>query len=350
MPLRLLQITIPDQEDNEDTEKLLKDLDVLGRWRDEANGNRHVIHLLIPAEQTEPVMDRFQEAYEEADCFRILVFAVEAVLPRPEEVTNGKAKGSEELSEEEAAKAARLSREELYSEITESVCLDRVFIATTILSSIVAAVGLMRDDVAIIIGAMVIAPLLGTNVAMAFASTLGDFPLLRRAALVNVLGLVLAFVIALVVGTFAAVDPSVPSIDARTHLGLGDLTLALAAGTAGTLAFTRGFSGAVIGVMVAVALMPPLVASGMLMGSGHHEAAMGGLLLFTANIVCFNLAGIITFLFQGVRPRTWWEEKDARKASRAAMIAWLVLLVILGVVIYFSETSDAASILKWLPR
>jgi len=94
-----------------------------------------------------------------------------------------------------------------------------------------------------------------------------------------------------------------------------------------------GFQVALIGVMVAVALLPPLVTFGMLLGSGFTELALGALLLLSVNIICVNLAGVATFLFQGVRPRTWWEENRAKKSTRIAIFIWTLLLLILIVII-----------------
>ena len=208
----------------------------------------------------------------------------------------------------------------------------------TVLSSIVAAVGLLRNDVAVIIGAMVIAPLLGPNVAMSLAATLGDLRLLREATLTNLVGVALASIISIIIGACWHVDVTIPAIAARTQLGAGDLVLALAAGAAGTFAFTRGLAGAVIGVMVAVALMPPLVTFGMLLGARQFGPALGALLLLAANVVCINLAGVATFLAQGVRPRTWWEEERARKSSRMAIATWCALLLLLGAIVYLTQS------------
>ncbi|MCL7455381.1 MAG: hypothetical protein M8467_20285, partial [Anaerolineae bacterium] len=72
-------------------------------------------------------------------------------------------------------------------------------------------------------------------------------------------------------------------------------------------------------------------------------SAGGALLLFAANVVCINLAGVATFLAQGVRPRTWWEEERARRASRTAIITWCVLLVALLVMVYITQTSGSPS-------
>jgi uncharacterized membrane protein len=115
-----------------------------------------------------------------------------------------------------------------------------------------------------------------------------------------------------------------------------DIALALAAGAAGALAYTTAAPGALIGVMVAVALLPPTVTFGMLLGSGHMRAALAALLLLLTNLICVNLAGVLAFLVQGVRPRTWWEADRARRAVRNAVALWTILLVVLAALIYLA--------------
>jgi uncharacterized hydrophobic protein (TIGR00341 family) len=146
-----------------------------------------------------------------------------------------------------------------------------------------------------------------------------------------------ALLLAASIGMFFTVDPTVPAIGARTRVGYPDLALALAAGAAGTLAYSRGISGAVIGVMVAVALMPPLVVFGLLLGDGQTTLALRALLLVATNLICVNLAGVGMFLLQGIRPRTWWEEARARKATRMAFIFWGALVLLLAVAMYFAR-------------
>jgi uncharacterized hydrophobic protein (TIGR00341 family) len=335
MALRSMQIFIP-EDGGSKVDELLEGHEVLGTWRDATGEDRLVCHLLVPAEEAEPIMDRFEQAFGNAEGFRVVLFPVEATVPRPE--TEEEAEDGDR-AEDDAKESERVSREELYHDITETLGATRVFMAMAVLSAIVAAVGLMRDDVAVIIGAMVIAPLLGPNVAMSLATTLGDLKLLRRALLTNVAGISGALVLSLLVGVAFTIDPNVPAIASRTQFGFGDLVLALAAGSAGTFAFTRGLAGAVIGVMVAVALVPPLVVFGMLAGAGDFQLASGALLLLVANVVCINLAGVATFLAQGVRPRTWWEEKRAKKATRTAIGIWISLLATLAVIVYVTQTS-----------
>ena len=100
---------------------------------------------------------------------------------------------------------------------------------------------------------------------------------------------------------------------------------------------TAGASATLVGVMVAVALLPPLVTFGLLLGSGEWAAAQGASLVFLTNVICVNLAGIVTFLFKGVRPLTWWEAQQAKRSSRIAILIWVLLLVSLAGVIVLAK-------------
>ena len=135
---------------------------------------------------------------------------------------------------------------------------------------------------------------------------------------------------------FIDFDLSARAIQSRTEISGSALVLALASGCAGILALTRGLPSAIIGVMVAVALMPPLVTSGMLLGAGEIQLGTRALLLTIANIICVNLAGVITFWFQGVRPRSWWREGKARKRAIMAGLIWSGFLLLLILLIYLN--------------
>jgi uncharacterized hydrophobic protein (TIGR00341 family) len=181
---------------------------------------------------------------------------------------------------------------------------------------------------------MVMAPLLGPNVALSLACTLGDPALAKRSLKAIAVGVAIVAALALLFGAVITVDPNVPELAARTRPGFGDIMLALAAGAAGTLAFTSGVSAVVVGVMVAVALLPPLVAAGLLAGSGQGSPAAGALILFLINVTCVNLAAVVTFLVQKIRPRSWWEAERAKKATRIAVTIWIfTLLVLLGLML-----------------
>lgn len=332
MDYRLLELMIPD-DNLEDALKTVEGQEPIGMWSEDHGQGYSVVRVLVDADKTENLSDTLSDKYGNNDDFRILLFTIEATLPQPEREEEEKETSQKE--EGESRKVGRISREELYADVTSGSDLSKVYIALVILSTLVAAVGLMRDDVAVIIGAMVIAPLLGPNVSMALSATLGDMQLAWRSLKANAAGLFVSLGVSLVMGMVLNIDLNSEQIMSRTQVSLSDITIALAAGSAGVLAFTRGVPAAVVGVMVAVALLPPLVGIGLLLGSGYMQLAIGATILTFTNLICINLAGVVTFLLQGVRPRSWWEAEKAKKATRYAIAIWFVLLVIFAVLIWF---------------
>lgn len=339
MPLRLMQIILPATVSKNELPALLEEKEVVTGWTSDYPDSKTVLHLLVPAEECEAIIDKFEQRFSSTSGYGIVLLPVEAFLPRPKTEAQGNGNNAKTGEGEEADSApGRVSREELYAEINEGIVISHTFLAMTFLSAVVAAIGLMRDDLAVIIGAMVIAPLLTPNVALALSTTLGDTDLLRRSLATIAVGFGMSVLLALLIGLIFKIDPTIPALASRTRIGIGDIMLALASGAAGTLAFTSGVSGALIGVMVAVALMPPLVVFGMLLGSGHFASAAGALFLVTANVICVNLAGVGTFRIQGVRPKTWWEAQRAKRSARFAVFCWGFLLMILIAIILLGRT------------
>ncbi|WP_339914225.1 TIGR00341 family protein [uncultured Brevundimonas sp.] len=216
----------------------------------------------------------------------------------------------------------RLSTEELYDDIEESIRLRASFLLTVLVSALIAGLGMRSGQTAIVIGAMVIAPFLGPSIGMAMAATIGDHGLGRRASLALVIGAVTCVAFMTLVGGIIKIDPTVPELLSRTRVSPADVVLALASGSAGVIAFSRGSASSLIGVMIAVALVPPLAAAGLLYGSGNGHLSLGALILFATNLVCINVAGILTFLFQGLAPRSW-------RMTAGTLLVWLALLAVL---------------------
>ena len=120
----------------------------------------------------------------------------------------------------------------------------------------------------------------------------------------------------------------------RTNVGFASIVLALASGAAAVLSLTMGVSSALVGVMVAVALMPPAVTLGVTLGAQEFGLAYGSALLLATNVVCVNLAAQSIFRLKGIKPRTWYEEKKAKKASMINGSVWLIMLVVLAILIW----------------
>jgi uncharacterized hydrophobic protein (TIGR00341 family) len=306
---------------------------VIDLWSYELGEDRGMLRILVQTERTETLTDELASRFSGDASFRMMLLPVEATVPSVEEE-----EPEPEAEEEDPVWAQkgplRISREELHQDLSEATRISLVYLVTVALSTLVAAVGLLSSSVAVVIGAMVIAPLLGPNVALSLAATLGDTDLAKAALKASAAGVATALVISMLAGLVLPVDPTVPEIAGRTDVALGDIVLALAAGAAGTLAFTQGLSAAVIGVMVAVALLPPLVATGLLVGAGETSLAYGSFLLAAVNVTCVNLAGVVTFLAQRVRPRTWWEAERASRAVKVAVASWIGMLLLLILLIW----------------
>ena len=343
MSLRLIEVYLPLDHSDRLYELVDPDADerTIGIWEEWHSDEQALIRLLVDVEETEGLLDTLQQSLGNVEGFRVLLLSVEATLPRPEPpeedddeetVTNG---DDDVQDEPEERKTSRISREELYTQLSDQVRPSSTFLVLVALSTLVAAVGLVTDNVAVIIGAMVIAPLLGPNMALALATTLGDLELAQRAMRITAIGLSAALALSVLVGILMPLLPNIGDIShiaeirLRSQARIGDIALALASGGAGALSFTLGLSTAVVGVMVSVALLPPLVVFGMLLGAAAWMEAFGALQLLFVNIICVNLAGVMTFLIQGIGPATWWEAKKARRATRRAIVIWVALLLVL---------------------
>jgi uncharacterized hydrophobic protein (TIGR00341 family) len=343
MSLRLLQVVLPIAS-ADDLESLLTDVPPDLVWRDDIAGGLRFVSILLRADQVEPLSDAINERFRSEVGFRLILFPIEATKPKLPEPTkpegDGDAPGDGRVDSEQPKNGSvsdapkpligRISREELYEDIAAGVSGGRLFVVMVVLSTVVAAAGLLRDSAAVIIGAMVIAPLLGPNMALALGTTLGDRTLIRRSLAANGIGGSIALAMSVVVGLLVPIDADGAELVARTTVGATDIVLALASGTAGALAFTTGAPATLVGVMVAVALLPPTTAAGLYFGMGDAERGLSAASLVAVNVVCVNLAATATFLAQGVRPDTWWAADRARGATRRAILAWIGLLGLLG--------------------
>lgn len=281
---------------------------------------RRAFHMLVDDASRQAVIDALQSLLGGSDSARIIIMPVDAVLPRKEGVV-----------EADKAKVASgtQTREELYNGIERGARLDSTFLLLVFLSTIVASIGLIENNIAVIVGAMVIAPLLGPNIALAFATSLGDRELMWQALKTNLAGLSLTLAMAIAIGMIWPGYLDSFEIIVRTDVKPDGIVLALASGSAAVLSLATGLSSALVGVMVAVALLPPAATLGMMLGSGQFNLALGAALLLAVNVVCINLAAKLMFLFKGVKPRTWLEKRKARQSFTLYILIWIITLAVL---------------------
>jgi len=88
--------------------------------------------------------------------------------------------------------------------------------------------------------------------------------------------------------------------------------------------------------MTLPSLLAPLVVCGLLIGAKQFSLALGALLLVATNVICVNLTGVLTFLLQGIRPKTWWEAGRGKTATRIAILLWGGLFISLILLLLFA--------------
>lgn len=285
--------------------------------------DRKVLIAALQKVDAQAVLDRIAAALEGKTGWRLQTLNTEASLP---------AIKNEAEQERVAQRESALAREEIYADIRQGTTLSRDYLLLTVLATLVAAIGLIQNDTAVVIGAMVIAPLLGPILAFAFAVTLGTVPLMLIALRALGAGLGVALIAALLLGLVTT--GQIDAIAARYAQPLSLLTVALplASGAAAALMVAGGQTSALLGVMVAAALLPPISASGLLLGSGEWTAAVRALATVVVNIAAINLAAQVVFRLKGIRPRKWQSERHATSPQISlAVSAGIVLLMALAV-------------------
>jgi len=277
--------------------------------------------MLVTDDQLQTALDALQHILGAQPTSQIVVLPVETALPKSEEDKTKKS-------------PATAARESLYEEVEKNAHINTNYIVLVILSTLVAAIALIENNVAVVIGAMVIAPLLGPNLALSVGTALGDTDLMLKSAGTLLVGIFLAIILSAVIGYFWQFGEMGHELMSRTVVGIDSAVLALASGAAAALSLTTRLSSVLVGVMVAVALLPPATTLGIMLGKGNIDFAIDAGLLLAVNIVSVNLASKIVFYIKGVSPRTWYEKERAKKAMRIYLIVWFVTLAILITFIY----------------
>ena len=295
---------------------------------------KQTMRLIVPDDRVQPVLDTLQKLFGAQLRASVAIMDVEALLTTDEEGKLSRKSGKSNNNRKKS-KLRGVTRESLYHEVSGGVYPSVDYFVLVVLSTIVATIGLIENNVAIVIGAMVIAPLLGPNLALTLGVTLGDPRLIRRAAVTLFWGMLVVLGMSTATGLFLDVETYSSELLSRTDVGAAAVALALASGAAGALSLTAGVSSVLVGVMVAVALLPPAATLGLMLGQGVMHYASGAALLLLVNIVCVNLAALVVFFAKGLTPNTWDEKTKAKERVRVYALGWAVLLLVLCLLVYY---------------
>jgi len=220
---------------------------------------------------------------------------------------------------------------EVYKAIREGAQPNVDFFVMIGLSAAIATLGLLLNSPAVIIGAMLVAPLMAAIFGLSLGLVRGDSRMLRRAASATLRGMALAIsvglLLTLLLRTLIGPEASLPGeILSRTQPSLLDLGVALASGAAGAYALCRkDVSASLPGVAIAAALVPPLAVVGIGLARWDGRVAGGALLLFITNLVAITVAGGLVFLWLGFRPIPGQQERSL--VFRGGMLGTALLLI-----------------------
>ena len=211
---------------------------------------------------------------------------------------------------------------DLFLQLRDNAQAHPHYIALMILSVIVASLGLYLSSAAVIIGAMVLAPLMSPIISMAMGLLRGDRQLLQRSSLTITIGVGLALLTAALLALIIPINRITPEMAGRLHPNLLDLGVAIASGVAGGYAHAReSIMKSLPGVAIAVALVPPLSVAGIGIGWWQWDVFSGAMLLFITNLVGIALAAAVTFLVLGFAPLLKAKRGLAISAALLATVA-----------------------------
>ncbi len=225
-----------------------------------------------------------------------------------------------------------LERSEIYQQMRRAAHPSVDFFILITLSAMIATLGLLQGSPAVIIGAMLVAPLMSPILSMGMSIVQGDLRMLRVSARSTLSGIALAIGVSIIITFITPATIATAEILARTRPNLLDLLVALASGAAGGYAIARKeVASALPGVAIAAALVPPLCVVGYGIAVGQLNIAGGSLLLFTTNLLAIVVSASVIFLLLGFRPL----HSRLRKQVQLKFLLFFTALIMISLPLWF---------------
>jgi uncharacterized hydrophobic protein (TIGR00341 family) len=324
--IRLVEVLALSEETTKHVRRVVEseDLDYVVSHSPTASDESARFAFPVPARSVEHVQSRLSDL--QTDDTYTVVNAPEAMLsPR---FKDGKP------YEEVIGQAYRgISRGELRSKADDLLPPFGLYALLTVVSTIVAVAGVLLDSLAVMVGAMVIAPLIGPQMAAAVGTVVGDTKTFRESVTRQAIGLGLGVVAATAVAAVMRLAGMAGPPSTETLLSISNsagpsallVVVALAAGVAGALSLSTDATLELVGVMIAAAIVPPIGVVGVSLAWGTPLAALGAATVVLVNVLAVNLAGMVTLWWMGYHPTEW---ADLRRARNTLLIRILLLVTV----------------------
>ncbi|SDK24609.1 TIGR00341 family protein [Natronorubrum texcoconense] len=300
-----------------------------------------LVSVPVPPAAVEPFLSDLRAAGLDEESYTVVTAAETIVSDR-----------TDELNREFAG--TRISREELQARAADLAPAASTYFILLVVSTAIATAGLLLDSAATIIGAMVVAPLMGPALSASVGVVVDDDTLAGRGVILQVTGICVAVATAAVIGWLlrgtVLLPPgfeitTVPEIRERTTPSVLALFLALGSGIAGVVSLVRNVGSVLVGVAIAVALVPPAATAGLGIAWGHPTVVVTAGTLVLINVLSINLTALILLWLSGYRPHRTDRIDHAygqlRSRVTVLIVAIAVLSLVLGGVTYGSYQTAA---------
>ncbi len=193
--------------------------------------------------------------------------------------------------------------------------------------------GLIGDDNVTLIASMIVAPLMGPIVGIAFGALTSNQKILREGLLSEGIGVFISIFIGFAVGLTNLLAQNEPSafIIARGEPNIVNLIIAIASGLTAGICFVSGTSLILIGVAAAAALLPVTVNIGIAIGMFQWDTALGSLVLFVTNVACVLLGCLLVFIIRKVESPQAVKKVKAKRSMKTQIVAWVLILLVVAV-------------------
>jgi uncharacterized hydrophobic protein (TIGR00341 family) len=218
----------------------------------------------------------------------------------------------------------------------------------TILSCIIATNGLIMDSTAVIIGAMIVAPLMTPILAFSLGVIWGDLKLIKTSLQSILKGTLVAIAISAAIAYLVPLPEYSQEILSRTKPTLYDIIVAIASGMVGAYGYAnKKISTTLVGIAIAVALMPPLCTIGIGLGTFNKSITTGAIILYAINLISISLAGAVIFWGMKIHPRMADKEEVTKRALYQIILSIVILTgIAIPLGIYMYEKYHMVSALK----
>jgi uncharacterized hydrophobic protein (TIGR00341 family) len=327
-------------DDKESVEAVLEgeNIDYIISREESGRGDLFIVEFPLPEQALEVVLQELDEAGHGEHAYTVVGDATSALSENMGDVEDRFVVGEEEDSS--------IAVEELRSQVLTLIPDAFTYYLMTFLSAVVATSGLLLDSPALVVGSMVIAPLVGSALTASVGTILAERDMIVQGFKTQINGLGIAVLGSVAFGFVLKngilLPPSIhpattAQIAQRISPGLLSLIIGVSAGAAGAVGIATGISAALVGVMIAAALIPAAAAAGIGIVWGEPAIALGAFVLLVVNAASIHVSGVLVLWYMGYRPDEWGD-RDLRAnlslrrlgPSIAVALVLLVLFVTAG--------------------